>query len=85
MVLRVQGAVVDAAEETEQVERVDPAAPGDAVLAVGREDEVLGAQGATGRRSARLLASSCAQMPSSPWRWSAVASVSMRRVSTMSR
>ncbi len=36
--------MVDAAEEPEQVERVDTAAVGDAVLAVGREHVVLGKQ-----------------------------------------
>ena len=48
--------MVDAAEEAEQVERVDPAAPGDAVLAVGREDVVLRAQRAAGADLGGLLA-----------------------------
>ena len=52
----VPGAVVDAAEQAEQVERVDAAAVGDAVLAVGREDVVLRAQGAAGADLRGLLA-----------------------------
>ena len=51
-----QRALVDAAEEAEQVERVDALAPGDAVLAVGREDEVLRAQRAAGADLRGLLA-----------------------------
>ena len=49
-------AVVDAAEEAEQLERVEAAAPGDAVLAVGREDEVLRAQRPAGADLGGLLA-----------------------------
>ena len=57
VVLRgVPGALVDAAVETEQLERVDAAAPGDAVLAVGREDVVLRAQRAAGADLRGLLA-----------------------------
>ena len=52
----VPAAVVDAAEQAEQLERVDAAAPGDAVLAVGREDEVLRAQRAAGADLRGLLA-----------------------------
>ena len=48
--------MVDAAEQAEQVERVDPAAPGDAVLAVGREGVVLRAQRAAGADLGGLLA-----------------------------
>ncbi len=48
--------MVDATEEPEQVERVDPAAVGDAVLAVGREDVVLRAQRAAGADLGGLLA-----------------------------
>ena len=53
---RVPVAVVDAAEQAEQLERVEAAAPGDAVLAVGREDEVLRAQRAAGADLGGLLA-----------------------------
>ena len=56
LLVGVPAAVVDAAEQAEQVERVDAAAPGDAVLAVGREGVVLGAQGATGADLRGLLA-----------------------------
>ena len=56
LLVRVPAAVVDAAEQAEQVERVDPAAPGDAVLAVGREGVVLRAQRAAGADLGRLLA-----------------------------
>ena len=56
VLVRVPRAVVDAAEETEQLERVDALAPGDAVLAVGREDVVLRAQGAAGADLRGLLA-----------------------------
>ena len=52
----VPGALVDAAEQAEQVERVDAAAVGDAVLAVGREDVVLRAQRAAGADLRGLLA-----------------------------
>ena len=52
----VPAALVDAAEQAEQLERVDAAAPGDAVLAVGREDVVLGAQRAAGADLRGLLA-----------------------------
>ena len=48
--------MVDAAEQAQQVERVDPAAPGDAVLAVGREDVVLRSQRAAGADLGGLLA-----------------------------
>ncbi len=53
---RVPAALVDAAEQSEQVERVDAAAPGDAVLAVGREGEVLVAHRAAGADLRGLLA-----------------------------
>ena len=56
VVVRVPAALVDAAEQAEQVERVDAAAPGDAVLAVGREGEVLVAQRAAGADLGGLLA-----------------------------
>ena len=56
VVVGVPGAVVDAAEQPEQVERVDAAAVGDAVLAVGREDVVLRAQRAAGADLGGLLA-----------------------------
>ena len=52
----VPRALVDAAVETEQLERVDALAPGDAVLAVGREDVVLRAQRAAGADLGGLLA-----------------------------
>ena len=53
---RVPVAVVDAAEQAEQLQRVEAATPGDAVLAVGREDEVLGPQGPAGADLRGLLA-----------------------------
>lgn len=53
--VRVPAAVVHAAEHAEQVGRVDPAAPGDAVLAVGREDVVVLAGGAPGADLGGLL------------------------------
>ncbi len=56
LLVRVPAAVVDAAEHAEQVDRVDAAAPGDAVLAVGREGVVLGAQRAAGADLGGLLA-----------------------------
>ena len=40
--------MVDAAEQTEQRKRIHSAAPRDAVLAVGREDEVIGPQRTAG-------------------------------------
>jgi hypothetical protein len=46
VLLRVPGAVVDAAEHLEQPQRVEAPAPGDAVLAVGGERHVPGRQGA---------------------------------------
>ena len=52
----VPRALVDAAVEPEQLERVDALAPGDAVLAVGREDVVLRAQRAAGADLGGLLA-----------------------------
>ncbi len=54
--VRVPAAVVHAAEHAEQVGRVDAAAPGDAVLAVGREDVVVVAQGPAGADLGGLLA-----------------------------
>ena len=56
VLVRVPAAVVDPAEQAEQVERVDALAVGDAVLAVGREDEVLRAQRAAGADLGGLLA-----------------------------
>ena len=47
--------MVDAAEQAEQAERVDAPAVGDAVLAVGREDVVLGTQRAAGADLCGLL------------------------------
>src|SRR5580693_7122165 len=44
VLLRVPAAVADAAVELEQLDRVDAAAPGHAVLAVGREHHVTRAQ-----------------------------------------
>jgi hypothetical protein len=85
VVVGVPRAVVDPAEQAEEVERVDAAAVGDAVLAVGREDVVLRTQRAAGADLRGLLAEQLGPMPSSPCRWRAVASVSMRRVRTMSR
>ena len=55
-VVGVPAALVDAPEQAEQPQRVDVAAPGDAVLAVGREDEVLRAQRAAGADLRGLLA-----------------------------
>ena len=55
-VVGVPAALVDAAEQAEQAQRVDVAAPGDAVLAVGREDEVLLAERAAGADLRGLLA-----------------------------
>ena len=55
MVRGVPVAVVDPPEEAQQLERVEPAAPGDAVLAVGRKDEVLGSQSPAGADLGRLL------------------------------
>src|SRR6478736_2090649 len=52
----VPAALVDPAEQAEQVERVDALAVGDAVLAVGREDVVLGTQRAAGADLRGLLA-----------------------------
>ena len=51
-----QRALVDAAEQAEQPQRVDAPAVGDAVLAVGREDVVLRAQRAAGADLRGLLA-----------------------------
>ena len=56
LLVGVPAAVVDAAEQAEQVERVDAAAPGDAVLAVGREGVVLRSQRAAGADLRGLLA-----------------------------
>ena len=56
VLVRVPAALVDAAEQAEQRERVDAAAPGDAVLAVGREDEVLRRERAAGADLRGLLA-----------------------------
>ena len=56
IVSRVPGSLVDAAEQAEQIERVDALAPGDAVLAVGREDHVVLVQGAAGADLRGLLA-----------------------------
>ena len=56
LLVRVPAAVVDAAEHAEQVDRVDAAAPGDAVLAVGGEGVVLRAQRAAGADLRGLLA-----------------------------
>ena len=56
LLVGVPAAVVDPAEHAEQVDRVDAAAPGDAVLAVGREGVVLGTQGAAGADLRGLLA-----------------------------
>ncbi len=47
MLGRVPAAELDATEEAEEQRGVDAAAQGDAVLAVGREREVLRAEGAT--------------------------------------
>ena len=86
VLLRVPAAVVDAAEDLEQPERVEAAAPGHAVLAVGGERHVPGGERARRSRSARPPGrAASAHRPSSPWRWSATASVSIRRTSTMSR
>ena len=56
LLVGVPAAVVDPAEHAEQVDRVDPAAPGDAVLAVGGEGVVLGAQRPAGADLRGLLA-----------------------------
>jgi two-component system response regulator DevR len=55
LLVGVPAAVVDPAEHPEQVDRVDAAAPGDAVLAVGREGVVLRAQRAAGADLGGLL------------------------------
>jgi hypothetical protein len=52
---RVPAALVDAAEEPEQPQRVEVAAPRDAVLAVGGEDEVLRRERAAGADLCGLL------------------------------
>src|SRR4051812_44566720 len=52
----VPAAVVHAAEQADHVERVDPAHPGDAVLAIGREGHVVGGERAAGTDLGRLLA-----------------------------
>ena len=52
----VPAALVDAAEQAEQLERVDALAPGDTVLAVGREDVVLRPERAAGADLRGLLA-----------------------------
>ena len=85
LLVRVPAAVVDPAEQAEQVERVDAAAPGDPVLAVGREGVVLGRRARPEPTWAASWPSRLAQIPSSPWRCSAVASASTRRTSTRSR
>ena len=54
------------------------------MLSIGGEDEVLLAERASRADLGRLLAQTEAHSPSSPWRCRAVASVSTRRVSTMS-
>jgi hypothetical protein len=56
LLVRVPATVVDPAEHAEQVHRVHAAAPGDAVLAVGREGVVLGTQGTAGADLGGLLA-----------------------------
>src|SRR5580692_2128147 len=56
MLLRVPAAVVDAAEELEQAERVEATAPGHAVLPVGRERHVPRGQRAAGPDLRGLLA-----------------------------
>ena len=56
MLGRVPAAVADAPEQPEQLERVDSPAPGDAVLAVGRERHVLRAERAARADLRRLLA-----------------------------
>src|SRR4029079_1704786 len=53
---RIPAALVDAAEQAEQLERVDDLAPGDAVLTVGGEDVVLRPERATGADLRGLLA-----------------------------
>src|SRR6185503_10889744 len=52
---RVPAAVVDAAEQAHDVQRVDTAGPGDAVLPVGREGHVAVAQGTAGAHLGGLL------------------------------
>ena len=84
VLLGVPAAVVDAAELLEQVDQVDPATSTHAVLAVGREDVVLRRQGTRRPDLRRLLPQRGVNRPSSPCRCSAVASVSKRRISTMS-
>ena len=73
LLVRVPAAVVDAAEEAEQVERVDAAAPGDAVLAVGREGVVLrrAARGRSrpGRPPGRAGWPRCRARPGAAARW----------------
>ena len=56
LLVGVPAAVVDPAEHPEEADRVDAAAPGDAVLAVGGEGVVLGAHRAAGADLRGLLA-----------------------------
>jgi hypothetical protein len=56
VLLGVPAALVGAAEDAQQLGRVDPAGPRDAVLAVGRERHVLGLQGSAGADLRGLLA-----------------------------
>ena len=65
--LRVPAAVGGAAEQGHDVEHVDPADHGDRVLAVGREDVVLGTGGVRGADLRALLARrSAPRDPSAP-------------------
>ena len=56
VLLGVPAAVADPAEQLEQLDRVDAAAPGDAVLAVGREHHVRRGQRAAGADLGGFLA-----------------------------
>src|ERR1035437_1495167 len=55
VLVRVPPTMVDPSEHTQQVERVDPATPGNAVLAVGREGIVLRTKRASGADLCRFL------------------------------
>ena len=73
LLVRVPAAVVHAAEQAQQVERVDAAAPGDAVLAVGREGVVVVAhargRSRPGRPPGRAGWPRCPARPGAAARW----------------
>ncbi len=85
MVYGSQPAEALPAPHPDEVGQVHAAAVGDAVLAVAGEDEIV-VRGAPSPEPiwAASWPSSGGHSASSPWRWRAVASVSMRRMTTMS-